>query len=114
MLIHVRISGGSALHLNLSCPIDRFADTINHGFQHTSAMYHRHLCKERHMKTITKSVVIALFLFGSLAHADALLINKIQQDAQTQIERPSRGMSKATVASRFGEPKDKVAAVGTP
>lgn len=66
------------------------------------------------MKTITKSVVIALFLFGSLAHADALLINKIQQDAQAQIERPSRGMNKATVASRFGEPKDKVAAVGTP
>lgn len=66
------------------------------------------------MQTIIKSLVIMFFLAGSFAHADALLIDKVRRDAQQQIERPSRGMSKAAVANRFGEPKDKVAAVGTP
>lgn len=66
------------------------------------------------MQTIIKSVMIMFFLAGSLAHADALLVDKVRQDSQQQIERPSRGMSKAAVAHRFGEPRDRIAAVGTP
>jgi len=66
------------------------------------------------MQTIIKSIVIMLFLAGPLAHADALLIEKVRQDDQQQLERPARGMNKATVVNRFGEPKDRIAAVGTP
>lgn len=66
------------------------------------------------MQIIIKSIVIMFFLAGSIAQADALLIDKVRQDNQQQVERPTRGMSKAAVASQFGEPKDKVAAVGKP
>lgn len=66
------------------------------------------------MQTIIKSIVIMLFLAGPLAHADVLLIEKIHQDNQLQVERPMRGMHKAAVVNHFGEPKDRIAAVGTP
>lgn len=67
------------------------------------------------MQTILKSTIAALGLaLGAQAQANTLLIEKVRQDAELRADRPSRGMSKATVASRYGEPEDKVAAVGEP
>ena len=67
------------------------------------------------MQTILKSIVAALLLIlGTQAQADTLLIEKVQRDAELRHNLPARGMSKATVASLFGEPREKIAPVGEP
>lgn len=51
------------------------------------------------------------------AHADVLLIDAIAEEPQNTpggLMRPSRGMTMATVASKYGEPDQRVSAVGVP
>lgn len=66
------------------------------------------------MRTIFKPVFLLLAFVGSAALADTLVLDKIQQDAQQRLERPTRGMTMDTVASRFGEPQGRIAPVGEP
>lgn len=67
------------------------------------------------MRTMMKSAIAAFLLaMGATAQADTLLLEKVEQDAELRAALPVRGMSKATVASRFGEPKERIAAVGEP
>ena len=67
------------------------------------------------MQTILKSIVAALLLIlGTQAQADTLLSERVQRDAELRQNLPARGMSKATVASLFGEPREKIAPVGEP
>jgi hypothetical protein len=54
-------------------------------------------------------VVLALFGAGG-AHADTLLIDRVQREAN--LTMPARGMSMAQVESRFGAPQEKAAPVG--
>lgn len=67
------------------------------------------------MRTMLKSTMAVLLLaLTATAQADTLLLEKVRQDAELGAELPTRGMSKATVANRFGEPQERVAAVGEP
>ncbi|HEX5514130.1 MAG TPA: hypothetical protein VFY81_07020 [Gammaproteobacteria bacterium] len=67
------------------------------------------------MRTIFKPAVVVFALaMGSAAYADALLLDKVQQDAPQSADRPTRGMTMDAVASRFGEPAERIAAVGEP
>ena len=56
-------------------------------------------------------VAVLLGAFG-VSHADTLQMEGI--DAGTDSSRPTRGMTAASVESRFGAPATKVAAVGDP
>lgn len=66
------------------------------------------------MRTILKPVVVILALAGSVAQADTLVVDKIRQNAQQSAEHPTRGMTMNAVADRFGEPRERIAAVGEP
>ena len=66
------------------------------------------------MRTILKSLGLALILGSSTAVADTLVVDKVRTDAQSAAERPSRGMAQQTVLNRFGEPQSRVPAVGEP
>lgn len=61
-------------------------------------------------------LLAAALAIGSLtpAAADTLLLNEIQQAQSTRDQRPTRGMSMATVESRFGQPQTRHQAVGDP
>jgi hypothetical protein len=64
------------------------------------------------LKTVTAALSLA---FGAAAvHADVLLLDGVEMDAQTQSTRPGRGMSMDRVAATFGEPASRHAAVGEP
>lgn len=49
-----------------------------------------------------------------LAFADTLVVDKIKTDAASAAERPVRGQTMKQVAARYGEPGEKIAAVGKP
>ena len=49
---------------------------------------------------------------GSMAQADTLQMEGISPDGNGT--RPARGMSQSSVESKFGSPREKVAAVGEP
>ena len=68
---------------------------------------------------MTKSAFAALLLttaaaFSAAASADVLLIEGVEISEQTADARPARGMSMERVASRYGEPTSRHAAVGDP
>ena len=64
---------------------------------------------------VTKRLTLLLALFASsLALGDTLLLEGISIDATTASERPSRGMSMASVEARYGAPTGRVAAIGDP
>jgi len=70
---------------------------------------------------MTKSAIAALILataagatLSLAARADVLLIDGVEMSEQTANSRPARGMSMERVASRFGEPTSRHAAVGDP
>lgn len=66
------------------------------------------------MRTFIKPALALFVLAGAVAQADTLVIDKVQQDAARDLERPTRGMTMSMVASHFGEPQERIAAVGEP
>lgn len=56
---------------------------------------------------------VAATLAGA-ARADVLLIEGVEMSEQTADARPARGTSMERVASRYGEPTSRHAAVGDP
>lgn len=68
---------------------------------------------------MTKSAFAALILATAAtlslgARADVLLIDGVETSEQTASSRPTRGTTMERVASRFGEPTSRHAAVGDP
>lgn len=57
---------------------------------------------------------LAALLAMSVVHAEALIIENIDKSSAALTERPKRGMSMDTVASNWGQPVDKLAAIGDP
>ncbi|HVS24075.1 MAG TPA: hypothetical protein VMU03_10165 [Gammaproteobacteria bacterium] len=67
------------------------------------------------VKLVAKSmVVLALALGGVAGHTTVLLLDGIEADAQSKLERPKSGMTMASVEKTYGEPTQKHAAVGQP
>jgi len=70
------------------------------------------------MLTNSLKIISALLLLAApLAQAEVISIADPRYDvANTEqgVLRPTRGMSKANVANKFGEPEHKTAAVGEP
>ncbi len=58
------------------------------------------------------SVMALIFAFGSIAHADTM--NMEGTGAASSDGRPSRGMTQASVESKYGSPVSIIAAVGDP
>lgn len=65
------------------------------------------------VKTITTTLAV-LALASSVGHADTLLLDGIDMDAQTASSRPKAGMSMTAVEASFGAPAERRAAVGQP
>ncbi len=59
-------------------------------------------------------IALLTLLAATAARADTLLVEGLDQARATAAERPSRGMTMASVATRWGEPDTKAAAVGAP
>jgi hypothetical protein len=82
-------------------------------------LYSRQSKEDRDM---TKPALAALFLttaaatamLSVAARADVLLIEGVEMSEQTADARPARGMSMERVASRYGEPTSRHAAIGDP
>jgi hypothetical protein len=67
------------------------------------------------MSMLRKSWPVLLFAATfSVAEADTLLIESVQQAAATRSERPASGLTKAEVEDRFGAPTRMVSAIGDP
>lgn len=65
------------------------------------------------VKTITTTLAV-LALASFAGHADTLLLDGIDMDAQTASSRPRAGMSMTAVESSFGAPVERRAAIGEP
>ena len=67
---------------------------------------------------MTRIVLTLMLVFSAglvqlgIAQADVLLIEEVRQS--DRMDLPANGMSKDVVQARFGEPADKLAAVGDP
>ncbi len=59
-------------------------------------------------------VTIAILSALSTAQAESLVIENINKASAALKERPNRGMSMDTVATKWGEPAAKKAAIGEP
>ena len=57
---------------------------------------------------------IAMLLGVGMAHADTLLIDKLDKAEAVSPDRPARGASMARVERNFGAPLSKKGAVGDP
>jgi hypothetical protein len=57
---------------------------------------------------------LSLFAVMTVADADTLLLDGVQVAEATRTERPARGISKAQVEQRYGQPSRMVAAIGEP
>ncbi len=57
--------------------------------------------------------LLLIVAWGSI-QADTLLLDGLDTDAQTASSRPSRGSSMTTVQGAFGEPTERLRAVGDP
>ena len=57
---------------------------------------------------------IAILMSVGVAHADTLLIDKLDKVEAASSERPARGATMTRVESRFGAPLSKRGAVGDP
>jgi hypothetical protein len=65
------------------------------------------------VKTITTTLAV-LMLASSAGHADTLLLDGIEMDAQSKSARPRAGMSMSAVEATYGAPSDRRSAVGEP
>ena len=65
------------------------------------------------VKTITTTLAV-LVLASSAGHADTLLLDGIDMDAQTASSRPRAGMSMTAVESTYGAPAERRSAIGEP
>ena len=63
------------------------------------------------VKTISTTLAL-LFLAVPSVHADTLLLDGIERDAQSKSLRPSPGMSMTAVESTYGAPSQRHAPVG--
>jgi len=59
-------------------------------------------------------IVLATLSASSAVQAESLLIENIDKSSAALTERPKRGMSMDTVASNWGQPANKNAAIGEP
>jgi len=67
------------------------------------------------VKLVAKTmVVLALALAAVAGHTTVLLLDGIEADAQSKLERPKSGMTMSGVEKTYGEPAQKHAAVGQP
>jgi|HigsolmetaGSP11D_1036233.scaffolds.fasta_scaffold00152_7 hypothetical protein len=66
------------------------------------------------MRKLIALVSLLAISASPLALADTLMIEKVSSDAATAAQRPSRGMTMKQVAARYGEPAQKLPAVGNP
>ncbi len=68
------------------------------------------------MLRITLSGIVAVFMAAAPVStiADTLIIDEMKQSQSQAAARPARGMSKSSVASRWGEPASRRGAVGDP
>ena len=57
---------------------------------------------------------LAISMIGGAAHADTLLIDKLDKAEAMQPDRPARGATMARVERNFGAPMGKQGAVGDP
>jgi hypothetical protein len=57
---------------------------------------------------------LSLIAAMTVANADTLLLDGVQIAEATRTERPARGVSKAQVEQRYGQPTRMVAAIGEP
>lgn len=60
------------------------------------------------------ALLASALLLAGVAQADDLLIEKFDDPAAVEMQRPARGMTMARVESRFGAPVSSRAAVGDP
>jgi hypothetical protein len=60
--------------------------------------------------TLACGFTVAAFACGNLAHADTLLMQRVQQERG--MHAPHRGMSMAQVEHRFGAPSAKLSPAG--
>jgi hypothetical protein len=66
-------------------------------------------------KTISTTMALLLLAFGAgVGHADVLLLDGIDVDAQTASMRPRAGLSMTAVESTYGTPAERHSAVGEP
>jgi hypothetical protein len=70
----------------------------------------------REVITMRCALLLAALLVAppSLLRADTLILDGIEQAAPTAGDRPHRGMTMQQVTKRWGEPAQKVDAVGKP
>ncbi|MGO9934054.1 MAG: hypothetical protein ACLPV8_19880 [Steroidobacteraceae bacterium] len=59
-------------------------------------------------------LLLALALASGLAGAETIAVDNGIAVKQTDVTTPSRGMSMKDVASKFGDPANKIPAVGNP
>jgi hypothetical protein len=57
---------------------------------------------------------LLLLVLTTVGHADTLLLDGIDTDAQTASMRPKSGMSMDSVEARYGAPAQRHSAVGEP
>ena len=60
------------------------------------------------------AISLAFFITAGVAHADTLIIDKLDTVAGELPERPARGATMARVESNFGTPMSRRGAVGDP
>jgi len=63
---------------------------------------------------MTRLFALIALGFAATANADTLLLEGISMDSSTASQRPRRGMSMENVEARFGQPTNRIAAVGEP
>ena len=66
------------------------------------------------MRTISCIFLLAALAAVGSARADTLIMQGLEQAQQTAAQRPTRGMTMDKVASKWGAPATKDAAVGKP
>ena len=64
---------------------------------------------------MSKTLLALLLTIGAtVCQADVLLLDGVEQNAQSASLRPARGMSMQRVESAFGSPSNRHAAIGEP
>lgn len=64
--------------------------------------------------TLTLLAAAALWAPLGVTQADTLIVDEMQTARASADQRPGRGLSMATVESRWGSPQSRTAAVGDP
>lgn len=69
-------------------------------------------CRDEDMNMKTRLLALCLLLAMPQAFAEVLEVGRAP--AGDAVQTPHRGASKASVAARYGEPRERIAAVGQP